>query len=586
MMANSKSKSELQGFIKNLVEDYVQQHDWRVHENSNLGYSFQGLFNHLASSIQARYWLNEIYPKEIADAHRNADFHIHDLGMLTTYCCGWDLKDLLLRGFTGVPGKVSSAPAKHFHAALGQAVNFLYTLQNEAAGAQAFSSFDTLLAPFIYYDNLTEKEVEQGLQEFIYNMNVPTRHGGQAPFTNVTMDLVASGSLAKEAVIIGGKVMDKTYGDFQEQMDMINYYFAKIMYEGDAEGRVFTWPIPTYNITKDFDWDNPNLEYVWKMTAKYGIPYFSNFVNSDMSPDDVRSMCCRLRIDNRELKKRGGGLFGSNPLTGSVGVVTINLPRIGYTSKTKKEFYEKLDKLMDLARESLIIKRNFLEEGMLRGLYPYSRVYLSDIYKRFGEYWKNHFNTIGLNGMNEACMNFLGKEYDLTTEEGQQFALEVMDHMRDRIREYQERDNQIYNLEASPAEGATYRFAKADKARWPDIIVANEEAVQNEGAEPYYTNSSQLPVDATDDIFEAMDLQDDLQCKYTGGTVFHIFLGEKLPSVESVKSLVKKIVYKYSMPYFSITPTFSVCPIHGYIPGEHEFCPICDRELENENKEN
>ena len=575
-----KNKKEIDQFVKDLVEDYMFQDDWRVNENSNLSFSFQGLFNHLSSSIQARYWLSEIYPEEISEAHKNADLHIHDLGMLTTYCCGWDLKDLLMRGFTGVPGKVSSAPAKHFRAALGQAVNFLYTLQNEAAGAQAFSSFDTLLAPFIYYDNLSEREVEQALQEFIYNMNVPTRHGGQTPFTNITMDLKATGSVAKEAVIIGGKVMDKTYGDFQEQMDMINYYFAKIMYEGDAEGRVFTWPIPTYNITKDFDWDNPNLEYVWKMTAKYGIPYFSNFVNSDMSPDDVRSMCCRLRIDNRELKKRGGGLFGSNPLTGSVGVVTINMPRIAYTSKNKKEIYSKLDRLMDLARESLLIKRKFIEEGMKHNLYPYSKVYLSDIYKRFGEYWKNHFNTIGLNGMNEACMNFLGEKYDLTTEEGQRFALEVMDHMRDRIREYQERDNQIYNLEASPAESATYRFAKSDKARWPDIIVANEEAVKESGAEPYYTNSTQLPVDATDDIFEAMDLQDDLQCKYTGGTVFHVFLGEKLPSVESVKSLVKKIVYKYSMPYFSITPTFSVCPIHGYIPGEHEFCPICDRELE------
>lgn len=559
-----------------LISNYIESSDWRVKENSNMAYSWQGLNNHISSSVQANYWLFSIYPTEISNAHINADLHIHDLGMLSVYCCGWDLKQLLQQGFNGVPGKIACAPAKHLRTALGQAVNFLYTLQHEAAGAQAFSSFDTLLAPFVRYDGLNYDEVKQAIQEFIFNMNVPTRVGCQTPFTNITMDLRPSGSLAEENVIIGGEVQDEKYKDFQKEIDMINRAFAEVMIEGDASGRVFTFPIPTYNITKDFDWDNKELDPIWEMTAKYGIPYFSNFINSDMDPDDARSMCCRLRIDNRELKKRGGGLFGSNPLTGSVGVVTMNLPRLGYTSKSREEFLEKLGKLMDLAKDSLLIKRRVLEEFTERGLYPYSRVYLKDIKERFGEYWKNHFNTIGLNGMNEACLNLLGE--DIMTEEGRAFSLEVLDYMRERISRYQDETGQIFNLEASPAEGTSYRFAQHDRKQFGDIIVANNDEVNKLGAEPYYTNSSQLPVDATDDIFESLDHQDDLQCKYTGGTVLHFFLGEKMPSNESTKALVKKIAENYHLPYFSITPTFSICPIHGYLPGEHEYCPKCDAE--------
>ena len=569
-----------------LIRNYIESVDWRVKENSNMAYSWQGLNNHISSSVQANYWLFSIYSSEISNAHINADLHIHDLGMLSVYCCGWDLKQLLVQGFNGVPGKVACAPPKHLRTALGQSVNFLYTLQHEAAGAQAFSSFDTLLAPFVRYDKLSYKEVKQSLQEFIFNMNVPTRVGCQTPFTNITMDLKPSGTLAEENVIIGGKVMPEKYKDFQKEVDMINKAFAEVMIEGDASGRVFTFPIPTYNLTKDFEWKDKTHDSIWEMTAKYGIPYFSNFINSDMDPDDARSMCCRLRIDNRELKKRGGGLFGSNPLTGSIGVVTINLPRLGYTSKTETEFYEKLGKLMDIAKESLVIKRRVLEEFTLRGLYPYSRVYLKDIYERFGQYWKNHFNTIGLNGMNEACLNLIGKGID--TKEGRDFALSVLDFMRDRIGMYQEETGHIFNLEATPAEGTSYRFAKHDLKQYKDIIVANDKEVKHNKAEPYYTNSSQLPVDATDDIFEALDNQDELQTKYTGGTVLHFFLGEKMPSVQSTKALVKKIAENYHLPYFSITPTFSVCPIHGYLPGEHEFCPKCDDEIgyvENTNAE-
>lgn len=559
-----------------LIKGYIDLVDWRVKENSNMAYSWQGLNNHISSSIQANYWLFSIYPKKISDAHISADLHIHDLGMLAVYCCGWDLKELLIRGFTGIPGKIACAPPKHLGSALGQAVNFLYTLQHEAAGAQAFSSFDTLLAPFIRYDKLSYREVKQKIQEFVFNMNVPTRVGCQTPFTNITMDLIPTGELAEENVIIGGKIMTEKYKDFQEEMDMINRAFAEVLLEGDASGRVFTFPIPTYNLTKGFDWDNPKFNPIWEMTSKYGIPYFSNFINSDMSPDDARSMCCRLRIDNRELKKRGGGLFGSNPLTGSIGVVTINMPRIGYFAKDKKDFLSRLVKLMDIAKESLLIKRSVLEEFTKRGLYPYSKFYLNNIKKRFGEYWKNHFNTIGLNGLNEACINLFGK--DIGTKEGREFALEVLDFMRDRIGKYQEETGQIFNLEATPAEGTSYRFAKHDRKRFSDIIPANPASVES-GGEPYYTNSSQLPVGATDDVFEALDHQDELQCKYTGGTVFHIFLGENMPSIESTKALVRKVAENYKMPYFSITPTFSICPIHGYLPGEHKFCPKCDAEI-------
>lgn len=881
-----------------LVKDYIDKLDWQVNENSNMAYSWQGLNNYISSSIQANYWLHSLYPKEISNANINKDFHIHDLGMLATYCCGWSLEDLLLKGFTGVKGKVSSKPAKHFGVALGQCVNFFYTLQHEAAGAQAFSSFDTFLAPFIRYDKLSYKEVKQKMQEFIFNMNVPTRVGcqcvsedteiltpdgwktyrdiekgcviktfnlgsgeienqvvtsvfkkkykgnmfnlknriqdqlispnhrvvrklfssdkyelqpiekvlelkspfiiplsgknsrksssmsdeqialmawiisegsieravksksakrvtiyqskiknkgkyekikslldhfkftysehitvglgkpvvglrlnaesskvihkwfgsdssvkhipdsildlderqsllflntymegdgfenckivttdceivdalqiiavnagygstvlvrkpnigskdifvvriikhqetyiksvkkvdyegiiwcphtknetiiarrngkvfvtGNTPFTNITMDLIPSGMLAEQGVIIGGVVQKEKYKEFQKEMDMLNRAFCEVMMEGDANGRLFSYPIPTYNLTKDFDWDKKEYIPIWKMTAKYGIPYFSNFINSDMNPDDARSMCCRLRLDNRELRKRGGGLFGANPLTGSIGVVTINLPRIGIQTKTKKEYFKRLDELMDLAKKSLIIKRKFIEKYMNMGLYPYSKFYLENIYKRFGEYYKNHFNTIGIIGMNESMMNFFGsKEKGLSSEEGREFALEVMDHMRERLIKYQEQTGQLFNLEATPGEGATYKFAKADKKKFGKDIITAADIGKSKSDVPYYTNSSQLPVGMTDDLFETLDLQDEFQCKYTGGTVLHIYMGERITSVDSVKNLVKKIAMNYRLPYFSITPTFSICPKHGYIAGEHKYCPICDTE--------
>lgn len=551
--------------LTSLVDDYLSELDWRVKENSNMSYSLQGLSNSLSSFIQANYWLEEIYTKRIADSHKNADINIHDLGLLSTYCCGWDLKDLLMKGFTGVEGKISSNPPKHFRTVLGQIVNFFYTLQGEAAGAQAFSSFDTYLAPFVRYDKLSYYEVKQAIQEFIFNMNIPTRVGFQTPFTNITMDLKPSGSIRDEAVIIGGKYMSETYKDFQEEIDIINRVFAEVMMEGDANGRIFTFPIPTYNITKDFDWDNPIYKPIWEMTAKYGVPYFSNFINSDMNPDDVRSMCCRLRIDNRELNKRGGGLFGSNPLTGSIGVVTINLPKIGYLSKNKKEFFERLSELMDISKESLQIKRITLEEYTKNGLYPYSKFYLQDIYKRFGKYWKNHFNTIGINGMHEALLNLLNIGID--SQEGKLFAEEIMDFMRDKIQKYQEETGEIFNLEATPAEGTAYRFAKHDKAEFGDIITSGDQG------EPFYTNSSHLPVNSTDDPFEALEHQDSLQTKYTGGTVLHLFLGEKISDSTTVKTLVKKVAQNHKLPYFSITPTFSICPHHGYLAGEHHICP-------------
>lgn len=562
-----------------LVRGYIDQLDWQVNENSNMNYSWQGLNNYISSTIQANYWLHSIYPKEVSNANIDKDFHIHDLGMLATYCCGWSLEDLLMKGFTGVPGKISSAPAKHLGTALGQCVNFFYTLQHEAAGAQAFSSFDTYLAPFIRYDNLSYTQVKQKMQEFLYNMNVPTRVGCQTPFTNITMDLIPSGTLAEQGVIIGGKVQKEKYKEFTKEMAMLNKAFCEIMMEGDAQGRLFSFPIPTYNLTKDFDWDNPDYKPVWEMTAKYGIPYFSNFINSDMNPDDARSMCCRLRLDNRELRKRGGGLFGANPLTGSVGVVTINLPKIGYLSKNKKEYFERLDRIMDLAKESLEIKRRFIEKYMDKGLYPYSKFYLADIKKRFGEYFKNHFNTIGILGLNESLINFFGdKSKGITSKEGRDFGLEIMDHMREKLMEYQKETNQLFNLEATPGESATYKFAKADKKKFPDIITAAD-LVDKPGDVPYYTNSSQLPVNYTDDIFEALDAQDEFQCKYTGGTVLHLYIGEKISSPTSVKNLVRKVAENYKLPYFSLTPTFSVCPKHGYIAGEHKYCPKCDAEL-------
>lgn len=563
-----------------LMENYLGKLDWRLKENSNMSFSVQGLNNYIASAISARYWLNKLYPENVRKAHVEGDFHIHDLGLLASYCCGWDLRDFLLRGFRGVSEKIQSKPPKHFRSALGQIVNFFYTLQGEAAGAQAFSNFDTYLAPFIRYDNLSYKDVKQGLQEFMFNVNVPTRVGFQTPFTNVTLDVTPSKTVAEENVIIGGEMMPEKYKDFQEEMDMFNKAFAEVMLDGDSTGRVFGFPIPTYNIDKDFDWDKECLKPAWEMTAKYGIPYFSNFVNSDMDRDDARSMCCRLRLDNRELRKRGGGLFGANPLTGSIGVVTINLPRIGYLSKNKEEFKKKLEFLMDLAKDSLELKRKVIEKFTEDGLYPYSMEYLDGIKQRFGSYWKNHFSTIGINGMNEATVNLLNK--DISTEEGKKFAKEILDFMREKLMDYQNKTNNLYNLEATPGEGATYRFAKKDQEKFPGIICANTEAVKN-GAEPYYTNSSHLHVNYTNDIFSALDLQDDLQIKYTGGTVLHGYLGERLPNGEAAKKLVKKIIENYRLPYFTITPTFSICPKHGYLAGEHKYCPKCDAEMGYKN---
>jgi ribonucleoside-triphosphate reductase len=537
----------------------------------------QGLNNYISSDVTSEYWLNSIYPPEIRVAHKNGDLHIHDLSLLSVYCVGWDLQDLLRQGFKGVEGKVESSPPKHLRSALGQIVNFFYTLQGEAAGAQAISNFDTLLAPFVRYDQLDYAEVKQALQEFIFNINIPTRVGFQTPFTNITMDLYVPGTLKDQPVIVGGRDREETYGEFQPEMDLINRAFAEVMMEGDAKGRVFSFPIPTYNITVDFDWNNPNLEPVWKMTGRYGIPYFSNFVNSDMSPEDSRSMCCRLRLDNRELLKRGGGLFGANPLTGSIGVVTINLPRIGHTSQIKSEFYAALMQQMQLAVESLSIKRKVLEKFTDQQLYPYSKFYLREVKNRSGRYWKNHFSTIGIIGMNEACLNFLGE--DITTEHGQQFSLEVMSFIRDHLSRVQEETGEIFNLEATPAEGTSYRLALLDKNKYPGILCANNEDF-SKGAAPYYTNSSQLPVNYTDDIFETLRLQDDLQAQYTGGTVLHIYLGEQVSDCEAIKSLVRKIATNYKLPYFTLTPTFSICPSHGYLAGEQRTCSICHRETE------
>lgn len=560
-----------------LVDTYIQKLDWKIKENSNMCYSLQGLNNYISSDITKEYWLNRIYPPEFRHAHKNGDLHIHDLSLLSIYCVGWDLEDILKQGFKGVEGKVESAAPKHLRSALGQIVNFFYTLQGEAAGAQAISSFDTLLAPFIRYDNLDYKEIKQALQEFVFNINIPTRVGFQTPFTNITMDLYVPSILKDHPVIIGGVEKDETYSDFQPEMDMINRAFADVMMEGDAKGRVFTFPIPTYNITADFDWDNPNFEPIWKMTGKYGIPYFSNFVNSDMSPEDARSMCCRLRLDKRELLKRGGGLFGANPLTGSIGVVTINLPRIGYLAQNENDFFDRLKKVILLAKESLSIKRKVLEKFTDKNLYPYTKFYLREIKSNTGLYWKNHFSTIGVIGMNEACLNFLGE--DITGKQGQEFSLKVMDFIRDMMAQMQQETGELFNLEATPAEGTSYRLAKIDKKSFPEIICANENDYQK-GAAPYYTNSTQLPVNYTDDIFETLMLQDKLQTKYTGGTVLHIFLGELVSDTMAIKGLIKKVSNNFKLPYFTLTPTFSVCPSHGYLNGEQAICPVCKQETE------
>lgn len=560
-----------------LVDDYLKQLDWQVKENSNMTYSVQGLNNYISSAISKNYWLNKIYTPEIKYAHENGDIHIHDLNLISTYCVGWDLKDLLMEGFTGVDGKIKCAPAKHFRTALGQIVNFLYTMQGEAAGAQAFSNFDTLLAPFVKYDKLEYAQVKQAMQEFVFNLNVPTRTGFQTPFTNITMDMTVPSYYADHPVIIGGELMEDTYKEFQHEMNLINKAYFEIMMQGDCTGKVFTFPIPTYNVTKDFDWDNPELEGLWEMTAKYGIPYFSNFINSDMNPEDARSMCCRLRIDNRELEYRGGGLFGSNPLTGSVGVVTINLPRIGYLAKNEAEFFRMLCRNMELARESLEIKRKVIEDYTDKNLYPYTKFYLRDIKARHGSYWKNHFSTIGLVGMNEACENLTGK--NIGTDEGREFALKVMDYMRNMISNFQKETGNNYNLEATPAEGTTYRLARLDKQKFDAIKCANQHEYEN-GAKPFYTNSTQLPVNYTDDIFELLDKQDELQTKYTGGTVVHIFAGERVYDTKVVKNLVKKVCENYKLPYFTFSPTFSICPEHGYVAGEHFTCPDCGSACE------
>ncbi|MBN1118070.1 MAG: ribonucleoside triphosphate reductase [Bacteroidales bacterium] len=555
-----------------IVEKYLNLDDWRIKESANSSYSLQGLNQHIATIVSSQYWLKRIYSDEIKQAYQSGRFHIHDLGFLSVYCVGWDLEDLLMSGFTGVTGKIDSKPAKHLRTILGQIVNFFYTMQGEAAGAQAFSNFDTYLAPFIRFDKLDYKQVKQALQEFMFNINVPTRVGFQTPFTNITLDLKIPGFLKEQAVIIGGKPHELCYGDFQPEMDMFNAAFAEVMAEGDANGSVFSFPIPTYNITKDFEWDNPAYTKIWEISAKYGIPYFSNFVNSDLSPDDVRSMCCRLRLDKRELQKRGGGLFGANPLTGSVGVVTINMPRLGYESKSEAEFFQRLDKLMELAKESLETKRKVIENLTDKGLYPYSKFYLRHVKQRMGKYWKNHFSTIGIVGMNECCLNFLGN--NIVHEKGYAFSLKVMDVMRSKLEAFQEETGNIYNLEATPAEGTSYRLAQIDKAEYPDIVTANEVHVRK-GAKPYYTNSTQLPVNYTDDLFEALTIQDGLQIKYTGGTVFHTFLGESQLPVESVKALIKKITHTFHLPYITLSPTFSICPEHGYLFGEHKQCPKC-----------
>jgi ribonucleoside-triphosphate reductase len=557
-----------------IVDQYLEKLDWQVSENSNMAFSLQGLNNYISSEISKTYWLNKIYPAEIRKAHTDGDLHMHDLNILSVYCVGWDLHDVLVEGFRGVPGKVESKPARHFRSALGQVVNFFYTLQGEAAGAQAFSNFDTLLAPFIKYDELSCKEVKQALQEFIFNINVPTRVGFQTPFTNVTMDLNVPGSFANQPVIVGGIPQEETYGEFQKELDLFNKAFLEVMLEGDAKGRVFTFPIPTYNITKDFDWENPNMNLLWQVTGRYGIPYFSNFINSDMSPEDARSMCCRLRLDTRILEKRGGGLFGANPLTGSIGVVTINMPRLGYLSKNEEEFMSRLEKLMTLAKESLEIKRKILEKFAEGNLYPYAKFYLRNIKQHLGEYWKNHFSTVGLVGMNEACLNLYGE--NIASGKGNAFALRTLDFMRDKLVEFQAETGNNYNLEATPAEGTSYRLAKKDKEKFPDIICANE----GQNNTSFYTNSTHLPVNFTDDIFEILDLQDDIQTKYTGGTTIHLYIGEQISDTDVVKNIVRKICSNYHLPYFTLTPTFSVCPIHGYLPGEKPNCPQCQTPCE------
>ena len=547
---------------KKVVDNYLKVEDWRVKENSTVTYSIGGLILSEAGSITANYWLSEVYDEEISNSHRQADIHIHDLSMLSGYCAGWSLKQLIEEGLGGIPGRITSSPAKHLSTLCNQMVNFLGIMQNEWAGAQAFSSFDTYLAPFVKVDNLSYHEVKQCIQSFIYGVNTPSRWGTQAPFTNITLDWTVPNDLAELPAIVGGKEMNFKYKDCKKEMDMVNKAFLEVMIEGDASGRGFQYPIPTYSITKDFDWsETENNKLLFEMTAKYGTPYFSNYINSDMEPSDVRSMCCRLRLDLRELRKKSGGYFGSGESTGSVGVVTINMPKIAYLSKDEKEFFERLDHLMDIAARSLKIKRTVISNLLEDGLYPYTKRYLGS--------FENHFSTIGLVGMNEAGLNARWLKKDMTHKETQDFSVKVLNHMRERLSDYQEEYGDLYNLEATPAESTSYRFAKHDKEKFPDIITANEHGT------PYYTNSTHLPVGYTEDVFTALDIEDKLQTLYTSGTVFHVFLGEKLPTWQSAANLVRKIAENYALPYYTISPTYSICKVHGYIAGEHETCPTC-----------
>ena len=551
---------------KKTVDNYLKINDWRVKENSTVTYSVGGLILSNSGAITANYWLSEVYDEEIANAHRNGDLHLHDLSMLTGYCAGWSLKQLIQQGL-GIPGKINSTPASHLSTLCNQMVNFLGIMQNEWAGAQAFSSFDTYLAPFVRVDKLSQKEVKQCIQSFIFGVNTPSRWGTQAPFSNITLDWTVPADLRDLPAIVGGKEQDFTYGDCQKEMDMVNKAFIEIMTEGDANGRGFQYPIPTYSITKDFDWsETENNRLLFEMTAKYGTPYFSNYINSDMEPSDVRSMCCRLRLDLRELRKKSGGFFGSGESTGSVGVVTINMPRIAYLSKTEDEFYQRLDRMMDIAARSLKTKRTVITKLLDAGLYPYTKYYLGT--------FENHFSTIGLVGMNEACLNARWLHKDLTDPEAQEFTKAVLNHMRERLSDYQEKYGDLYNLEAPPAESTSYRLAKHDRNRYPEIITANMNGT------PYYTNSSHLPVGYTEDIFSALDIQDDLQTLYTSGTVFHAFLGEKLPDWRAAADLVRKIAENYKLPYYTMSPTYSVCHDHGYITGEHFTCPKCGKDTE------
>lgn len=547
--------------INSTMDGYLSQSDWRVKENANVNFSLGGLILHNSGTITANYWLKNIYTPAIAEAHITAAFHIHDLSMFSGYCAGWSLRQLIHEGLGGVPDKITSKPPKHLSTLIQQIVNFLGIMQNEWAGAQAFSSFDTYLAPFVKKDNMSEASVKQCLQSFVYGVNTPSRWGSQAPFTNITLDWVCPPDLANQKAVVGGEAQDFNYGDCQKEMDMINKLFIELMLEGDAAGRGFQYPIPTYNITSDFDWTSPNAKLLFEMTARYGTPYFQNFINSDLNPGDVRSMCCRLQLDKRELRKRGGGLFGSDEFTGSIGVVTINMPQIAYLSKTEKDYFDRLDYLMDIAKQSLEMKRKVIEKLLEGGLFPYTKRYLHHL--------NNHFSTIGICGMNESCLNFLGE--DIVSPRGKAFAEKVLTYMRNRLADFQEETGSLFNLEATPAESTSYRLARHDKNQFPDIISSGD-------AEPYYTNSSQLPVAYTTDVFEALDHQESLQRKYTGGTVFHIFLGESIKDWESCRDLVKAVANNYRIPYFSISPTFSICPVHGYLEGEHFECPYCKRE--------